>query len=252
MARHFSNLSGLGLDREGVTKRSVKAHMAALQQQLRDIQEEMRLLTGGGRSQVPTSKGPFQLAAPETARAIDKIEAKQGLRTGTKSQVRHDLVTKKELENRAAASSGSGLMDLLTNQVVASGNKDFGSISFQLSTYDLTPSTSYPVIDLSGATLWRLQPATAAAGNVTIHSFTRPAPDKNMLRIIFWTGYNGNLQLVHNSTTSGVASQGKIDTLAANAAGDVNAPTITTTKTGAFVLVYSIAANRWLVIARSA
>lgn len=252
-----SSLSGLRVDRDGaVTKENFKAHLARLQQELRDIQEEMRTLTGGGRSTVPggktTNRTPFKLSTSKQGTADANVEVQGALRTGTKSRAQHDLVTRKELNQATTqASTSTGFMDLTTNQVVASGNKDFGSISFQIDTYDLTPGSSYPEIDLSGATFWRLQPTSSAAGVVTVHSFSRPGPDKNMLRILLWTGYNSNLQLVHNSTAAG-DTNGKIDTLAATSAADTNTPVISTTKTGAFILLYSIAANRWNVIARSA
>lgn len=254
MAKQLTNLSGLGLDRDGVTKRSVKAHMAALQQQIRDLQEEMRTLTGGGRGQVPTTtKTPFQLSAPDAATAIDKLEAKQGLRTGTKSQVRHDLVTKKELEGRvASAASATGFMDLLTDQIVASGNKDFGSISFQATTFTLDVTATYSNANLDGATVWIFTPnaATVTAGPI-IERIAAPSTNKGAFRVLIWTGTNSALRLRHMVSTGSGGRQ--IDTMSAA----VNA-TIQTTGPGAFLLYFwpgpggSGFGSRWYVVGRAA
>lgn len=257
MAKHLSNLSGLGLDRDGVTKRSVKAHMAALQQQIRDLQEEMVRLTGGGRGQVPTTtKTPFRLTAPESATAIDKLEAKQGLRTGTKSQVRHDLVTKKELDGRVAQAAGaSGFMDLLTDQIVASGNKDFGSISLQPTTYTLNVTTSYTNADLSGSTVWYFVPnaGTITAGPVLRGIVKPPNPERGFLRILIWMGTNSALRLAHLSTAAGVATTSRIHTMSLTTADTLATPQlITTTGPGVFWLWYDFVIDQWIVISRQA
>ena len=252
MAKHFSNVSSLGLNREGLTKKAVKAHMAQLQQQLRDIHEEMRQLTGGGRSQVPAKRVPFQLAAPSTASATDKIEAKQGLRTGTKSQVRHDLVTRKELNSRVAASAGgSGFMDLLTDQIVSAGNKEFGSLSFTPTIFTLDVTTSYTAATLEGATVWSFYPSN---GSVTpgpiIRGIQAPADLYGHLRILIWHGTNSALRLAHLSTAA--VSTRRIHTMSLTTADTVGTPQlITTVGPGVFVLYYDVSASQWIVIART-
>lgn len=252
MSKHFTNLSGLGVDRDGeVTPRAFKAHLAELQQHIRDLQEEVRTLTGGGRGAVPTTtKKAFRLEAPNTATATNKVEVPTSLRTTTKSRVKSDLVTRAELQSSvASAASATGFMDLTTNQDVNSGNKDFQSISFDMDLYTSLAAGTYPVVDLSGAVFWRL--SATGTGNIVVHSIARPNPDRGMLRVIYWASYNANLQLVHNSTAGGIDSNGRIETLSATSSS-VTDTTISTNGPGAFVLLYNRFSNRWVVVARNA
>lgn len=253
MTTNFSNLSGLGVERDGLTKRAYKAHLAELQQRLRDLQEEIRQATGGGRGQVPatsTKKSAFRLSAPNTTSATSKVEVGTSLRTTTKSRVKSDLVTRAELESRVSdAATASGFVTLSGDQDLLSGNKDFQSISFDLELYTSIPAGSYPVIDLSGAVFWRM--SATGTGDIVVHSIRRPDPDRGMLRIIYWASYNANLKLVHNSTASGIDSNGRIETLSATSAV-VTDTTVGTTGPGAFVLLYNRFGNRWVVVARNA
>ena len=252
---HFSNLSGLNVEREGtITKRAYKAHLAELQQRLRDLQEEIRQVTGGGRGQVPasaTKKGAFRLSAPDTATADTKVEVSTSLRTTTKSRVQSDLVTRAELASSvAAASTATGFVTLAGDQDLSSGNKDFQSISFDMEMYTSLTAGVYPIVDLSGATFWRM--AATGTGDIVVHSFKRPDPDRAMLRIIYWASYNANLKLVHNSTLAGIDNNGRIETLAAPLSTTTDTPIISTSGPGAFVLLYNRFGNRWVVVARNA
>ena len=247
---HFSNLSGLNVEREGtITKRAYKAHLAELQQRLRDLQEEIRQVTGGGRGQVPASKAKksaFRLSAPDTATADAKVEVSTSLRTTTKSRVQSDLVTRAELASSvAAASSATGFLDLTTNQSISSGNKDFGSLSVQRSFYALTPGTKYSTMDLSGATYWSLAASTSTAADVIIDGIQPPSPDTNMLRILVWRSKTSNLVLYDTTNDSaGAPSGNRILTLSGTTASTVGF--------GSFILLYDTSSNFWIIVARNA
>lgn len=245
-SKHYTNLSALGVDREGLTKKQFKSHLTMLQQQIRDLQEELRVLTGGGRGQVPATQKSFRLAAPNTSVATDKLEVPSSLRTTTKSRVKHDLVTKAELESRVStATTGTGYLALTGDQSVLSGNKDFGSISLQREFYALTPGTRYSTVDLSGATYWNFAASNSVNANVIIDGIQPPVPDTNMLRIIVWRSTTSNLELwdsTHASNTA--ATDHRILTLGGT--------TSTTTGLGSYILIYDISANKWIVLARTA
>lgn len=250
MAKHLTNLSGLRVGRDGLTKESFKAHIAEIQQQLRDLQEELRQATGGGKSQVPAKKQAFTLDTSASATSKANLAAQRSLRTTTKSRASDDLVTRRELAaSTAQASTATGFMDLLTDQVVVSGDKDFGSISFQRTFYSsLAPGSSYPAVDLSGATVFELAASSASAGTVTIQGIQDPG--FGAFRILIWRTYTSNLALVHKSSAAAVGA--KIETLTAASSATVDGPTISTVGPGAFILWYNTATALWTVIARNA
>src|SRR5690606_24011326 len=136
--------------------------------------------------------------------------------------------------------------------VVASGNKDFGSISFQATSFPLDVNTTYSNATLDGATVWILSPseATVTAGPI-IERIATPNPIKGVFRVLIWTGTNSGLRLRHMVSTGSGGRQ--IDTLSAA----VNA-TITTTGPGAYLLYFwpgplgTGFASRWFVVARTA
>lgn len=258
---HLSNLSGLRVNKDGtVSREAMKAHIAELQQMMRDIQVELNALSGGGRGQVPATttggkRTPFRFAEPSAATTDQKVQATRSLRTATKSRVAHDLTTRKEVDAKvASASSASGFMDLISDQIVTSGNKDFGSISFQVEAFTLDVSASLTNADLSGATVWSLSPnaATVTAGPI-IRGIAAPADFFGALRILIWHGTNSALRLAHLSTASGMSSIRRINTMSLTTADTLASPQlITTSGPGAFVLYYDLNVSQWIVIARTA